>query len=270
MSGIGPTLREARLREGVEIDEFEERTKIRAKYLRALENEEWGLLPGPTYTKGFLRTYGEALGLDWRLLIDEYKREWEQPHEHDPVAVRATVRPDPRERGQRRLRRWVGALLLIVALAVGFVLIGRLGSPPGPSTPKAPASKQPRGVGATAGSGSGASGTTAAVVSCAVGAPGYVAADCVSLRIIPRTTRLYVCLIGDGRRRLDGVSLALGTRTATFHARRFVVTLGSSAAVLVVDGHRLVPTPSAGPVRYSITTAGRRLLRAPAALRCRA
>ena len=39
-------------------------TKIRAKYLRALENEEWGLLPGPTFVKSFLRTYAEALGLD--------------------------------------------------------------------------------------------------------------------------------------------------------------------------------------------------------------
>ena len=47
MIDIGQTLRDARMREHVDITEIELRTKIRAKYLRALENEEWALLPGP-------------------------------------------------------------------------------------------------------------------------------------------------------------------------------------------------------------------------------
>ena len=47
MPPIGETLREARMRQKLDIADVEERTKIRAKYLRALENEEWGLLPGP-------------------------------------------------------------------------------------------------------------------------------------------------------------------------------------------------------------------------------
>ena len=64
MPGIGETLREARVRQRVNIEELEQSTKIRAKYLRALENEEFGLLPGPTYVKSFLRTYAEKLGLD--------------------------------------------------------------------------------------------------------------------------------------------------------------------------------------------------------------
>ena len=49
MAEIGATLREARLRAKIDIVEVEEATKIRAKYLRALENEEWGLLPGPAF-----------------------------------------------------------------------------------------------------------------------------------------------------------------------------------------------------------------------------
>src|SRR3954453_14294639 len=73
MPAIGATLREARMRARIDISEIESATKIRAKYLRALENEEWDLLPGPTYVKSFLRTYAEALGLDARLLLEEYK-----------------------------------------------------------------------------------------------------------------------------------------------------------------------------------------------------
>jgi len=61
------------MRARIDISEIEAETKIRAKYLRALENEEWDLLPGPTYVKSFLRTYADALGLDGKLLIEEYK-----------------------------------------------------------------------------------------------------------------------------------------------------------------------------------------------------
>ncbi len=57
MPEIGETLREARMRARIDVSEIEAQTKIRAKYLRALENEEWGLLPGPTFVKSFLRTY---------------------------------------------------------------------------------------------------------------------------------------------------------------------------------------------------------------------
>ncbi len=46
MPEIGATLREARMRARIDVSEIEAQTKIRAKYLRALENEEWGLLPG--------------------------------------------------------------------------------------------------------------------------------------------------------------------------------------------------------------------------------
>ena len=62
MPEIGETLRETRMRRRIDMTEVEAATKIRAKYLRALENEEWDLLPGPTFVKTFLRTYAEYLG----------------------------------------------------------------------------------------------------------------------------------------------------------------------------------------------------------------
>src|SRR6516225_5780769 len=98
MADIGSTLREARIRARIDISEVEARTKIRAKYLRAIENEEWDLLPGPVYAKSFLRTYSDYLGIDSRMLIDEYKRRYEGPTDHD---VRPIARGRERDRGPR-------------------------------------------------------------------------------------------------------------------------------------------------------------------------
>src|ERR687883_1514776 len=77
MPSIGETLREARMRQRLDIADVEARTKIRAKYLRALENEEFGMLPGPTFVKTFLRTYAEMLGLDPHVLVEEYRANYE-------------------------------------------------------------------------------------------------------------------------------------------------------------------------------------------------
>jgi cytoskeletal protein RodZ len=63
--------------------EVEASTKIRAKYLRAIENEEWDLLPGPAYTKSFLRGYGDYLGLDSTMLVEEFNRRYEKPAEQE-------------------------------------------------------------------------------------------------------------------------------------------------------------------------------------------
>src|SRR5438132_10643653 len=97
MPEIGETLRDARMRARIDVSEIEQKTKIRAKYLRALENEEWDLLPGPTYVKSFLRTYAQALGLDGRALLEEYRLNHERPNEHDlqPVVPARRRVPQP-------------------------------------------------------------------------------------------------------------------------------------------------------------------------------
>src|SRR5918997_3012440 len=102
MPEIGETLREARMRRRIDMTEVESATKIRGKYLRALENEEWELLPGPTFVKTFLRTYAEYLGLDARLLVEEYRQRFERPSTQDLTPF-ATGRA--RWRAGRRRRR---------------------------------------------------------------------------------------------------------------------------------------------------------------------
>src|ERR671920_27772 len=106
MPEIGDQLRETRMRNRIDITEVEQATKIRAKYLRAIENEEWDLLPGPTFVKSFLREYAKYLGLDARLLVEEYKLRYERPSEHDLVPIHAGLSRD-RGRGRSGPPRWL-------------------------------------------------------------------------------------------------------------------------------------------------------------------
>ncbi|HZL54483.1 MAG TPA: helix-turn-helix domain-containing protein, partial [Solirubrobacteraceae bacterium] len=128
MADIGAMLREARMREHLDIAEFEARTKIRAKYLRALEDEEWSLLPGYTFTKAFLRTYADMLGLDGRTLVDEFKRQYPDPSEIElsPSPPSRRGRDRQGERGSRQSgpsgRVLLIALLVVLVAAVVFVV----------------------------------------------------------------------------------------------------------------------------------------------------
>src|SRR3954471_3890276 len=115
MPAIGATLREARMRARIDISEIESETKIRAKYLRALENEEWDLLPGPTYVKSFLRTYAEALGLDARLLLEEYKLRHERLSDIELLPI---APPGKRSEKQRRGPPGVGRDIAVAVLVV--------------------------------------------------------------------------------------------------------------------------------------------------------
>lgn len=110
----------------IDVHEVEETTKIRAKYLRALENEEYELLPGPAYVKSFLRTYADYLGIDSRGLVDVYRRDLERQEDEFSIF---NSRIDPAvDVGMRRRRRRLlfAALALLLVVAILF-LIGSIG-----------------------------------------------------------------------------------------------------------------------------------------------
>jgi len=130
---IGNSLREARLRQGLEIPRIESETKIRGKYLRALEEEHFDVLPGDTYVKGFLRTYADFLGLDGQLYLDEYNSRFAAVEEV-PFAQSAT--PQKRQRRRVESNLVVVALAAIVAVTVLVVVgLSGLGSDSGGETP---------------------------------------------------------------------------------------------------------------------------------------
>src|SRR5581483_984034 len=81
MFEIGGSLREARLKRGLTPADVQKAIRIRDRYLQALEEERWELLPGDAYVKGFLRTYADYLGLDGSLYVDEYNSRFAHPDE---------------------------------------------------------------------------------------------------------------------------------------------------------------------------------------------
>ena len=85
MEGIGGILREARERKNVSLDDIEDTTKIKKRYLLAMEMEEWSRMPGKAYAKGFLRTYARYLGLDEQSMSEMYEAS---------VAAQAADSPD--------------------------------------------------------------------------------------------------------------------------------------------------------------------------------
>jgi hypothetical protein len=114
---IGSSLREARMRQGLDFPQIEAATKIRGKYLRALEDEQFSQLPAQTYVKGFLRTYAEYLGLDGQLYVDEFNSRYVVGEDEPPIRARRTVRT--------RQRRRLQSSVLVAALA-GIALVTAL------------------------------------------------------------------------------------------------------------------------------------------------
>jgi cytoskeleton protein RodZ len=123
---IGNSLREARLRQHLDFPELEQATKIRARYLRALEEEQFDSLPAETYVKGFLRAYAEYLGLDGQLYVDEYNSRY-VVGEDEPVARprRSTAARRPERHVDSRVV--VLTLAAIVAVVALFILAWKFG-----------------------------------------------------------------------------------------------------------------------------------------------
>ena len=137
MFEIGNSLREARLRQQLDFAELEQQTKIRSKYLQALEDEQFDVLPAPTYVKGFLRNYAEALGLEGQLYVDEYNSRFVTGEEETPLRPRDYQRrPRPQSLGPRFQTRAV--VLVLAAIAVVVVLVigdAKFGSNDNPKVP---------------------------------------------------------------------------------------------------------------------------------------
>jgi hypothetical protein len=117
MFEIGASLREARARRKLSYDQVEAETKIRAKYIRCMEEEQFDVLPSGTYVRGFLRTYADYLGLDGQLYVDEYNSRF-----GDLPEERLSRR---RERPAQRRNESSNAVLIALAgiVAVGVLLL---------------------------------------------------------------------------------------------------------------------------------------------------
>ena len=222
------------MRQRLDIADVEQRTKIRAKYLRALENEEFGMLPGPTFVKTFLRTYAEMLGLDPHVLVEEYRANYEGEDELElqPLGPPSALGRD-RGRGRRSLGPGMVALLVLVAVVGVLVAIGL-------------ASDDSDGGGGQAAR----TETTAERTTTQPKKEKPAAPRRVSLRVVP-STPTWVCV--DRGVGTDVMFENTIDSPHRFRGRRLRVNLGKRDVRLVKNGKRVDVTPGAEAVGFFFT-----------------
>jgi len=244
------------MRARIDISEVEVGTKIRAKYLRALENEEWDLLPGPVYVRSFLKTYGDFLGLDSRLLVDEFKRRYERPSEHEVRAMATTARERDRRRsaspgrvaGALLTPRTVIVLALVVIVAAFYVI--------GTQTDKTPSSGNNAIAPATNSKGSGhhhdgtgghsGTGTTKTKTATTNTATTPLVPKLASVKLVP-TAKVWICVENQaGKPLMSAGDYDVGQTLPTFHAKQLLVTLGNAGVTMTADGKPVTPSEHAG------------------------
>jgi cytoskeleton protein RodZ len=252
MAEIGARLREARMRAKIDINEVEVRTKIRAKYLRAIENEEWDLLPGEIYAKSFLRTYGEFLGLDTRPLIDDFRRRYESPPDQElrPIAPLGSRERERQSRGPLIPPQLIVGLVLVIVVAALY-FVGESGSPN--STPP-----------------------THAVVTKPVPRTHHhplttahrTVATTVKLQLVA-TGQVYVCLVnGSGKALIPGLIYNAGQTIPAKTAPKLLLTLGNNAVQMKVNGKAVPVSASSGSIGYELVPGSARRLPAAKQPRC--
>ncbi len=223
------------MRQRLDIADVEARTKIRAKYLRALENEEFGMLPGPTFVKTFIRTYAEMLGLDPHRLVDEYRQHYESAGEIEQLQPLGP--PGSRSRDRRRPpanrgpRPWVLLLGVVVIVLAVLVVLGVTGGDDNAGQEAA---------------------STTPTETTAKKAPKRerekpAAPRRVVLRIAPADAT-YVCVdTGVGTPvRFEGTL----QEPRTFRGRHLRINLGNTSVVVTVNGKAMQLEPSTDPVGF--------------------
>ncbi len=240
-NGVGNKLREARTRRSLSLQEAEEATKIRCRYLLAIENEDWEQLPGDTYARAFIRTYGGFLGLDGERLAEEQRQ------------LRGSVRPgerlprvDPRpQHAARHGGRWrvpPRALAVVVSALVVMALL-LIGLSTGGGSSDTGSGKQAQGR-------EGVSGAKKATEIKSQAALGH------TLQLAARG-EVWVCLLdGAGKPLIDGQILDGGETEGPFRSGSFTIALGNGALTMTVDGKQAnTPEPSS-PIGFAIDSRG--------------
>jgi hypothetical protein len=236
-SRIGSDLRRARARREIDLSEVEAATRIRARFLRAIEDEEWDALPGGIYSRGFIRTYANFLGLDGDRIAEDYRREIEGGCPPDAAFAAAQGVED----GGRRARiPWLalgaaGVVALLAGIGIFAFPGGRGGTSPQPAAP-IPTSPM----------GETHAGNTRA--------PQRHAGASMQLTA---NAEVWVCVLdAAGRRLVDGQILEAGAAAGPFHSDSFTVSFGNGEVTMLIDGRKAEIPPTSSPVGYTIDSSG--------------
>ena len=230
------------MRQRLDITDVEARTKIRAKYLRALENEDFGMLPGSTFVKSFLRTYAEFLGLDPHLLVEEYRAR------HDPrdeSELTPFARPPSGRQRSRPPRRpgWLPAAAAVAAILGVLLVLGLTGNSSNDS----------------------ASTTTTRTETKTTTSPAKRASERAAKPVVrrPRTVRLrivptgptYVCM--DKGSGTPVVYEGILSAPKSWRARHLRINLGRRAVQITVNGDRVEVPAGSDPIGFDFRPTSR-------------
>jgi cytoskeleton protein RodZ len=263
-SDVGRTLHNARTDRGIELSEVERATKIRLKFLEAMEADRWDALPGPAYARGFLDIYARYLELDRQALLEEYSRTVEggrAGHEAIPGSV---IKPgslrQSRPVGRDGSIKWgpVGKVLagVLAVVVVGLIIVGSIMGGSDNSGGEKPKGAKEHGTKAA-----GPATTTTTATS-------TVASGEVSVEL-RSTADVWVCLVDDsGTQLVDGETLTANETRGPFSADGFDVTLGNGSVEMTVDGEPAQIPAVAEPLVYRITPRGLRTLDTSSAPTC--
>lgn len=232
---VGKALRQARKRRGIDLAEVEATTRIRARFLQALEHEEWDVLPGEAYTRGFIRTYADYLGLDGARLAEQHRREIgaERPGEQLLRVERPRARRPERS---RRLSSRAAAVLVSFMLVAILVAVGLSSGGEGPAVVP---ERQTR-------ADSSRENESARLPPPPKRQPG------LSLSLIA-TAEVWVCLLGaSGEPLLDGQILASGAEEGPFRSGSFTVSFGNGEVSMMVNGQQASIPATSSPIGYTI------------------
>jgi hypothetical protein len=234
-SGVGTILREARNRRKVELSEVEAATRIRFRYLRAIEDEEWDVLPGGVYTRGFIRTYALFLGLDGDRLVSDYRESVEPWH-------RAADAPQPQPGGGGGPGGPGGVVLagLVVVGVIAVAAIAIVAIPSGGGGESAPNHHRREVAGKAKPQAKPPPVKTGVTVELAASA------------------EVWACLLNaKGVPLVDGLILEAGAKEGPFHSGSFTVSFGNGEVKMLIDGREAEIPATSSPVGYAIDSEGR-------------
>lgn len=241
--GIGTILHDARTRREIELSEVEAATRIRHRFLRAIENEEWDVLPGGVYTRGFIRTYAAFLGLDGERLAAEFRERIEGDH---PAAADQIVAPEARVRWAAPRAShfaalpagWIAAAAVVAIAALAIVAIPGGGGGNGGAPSDRPASDAATGH------------PTKTPSSQAQPVQG------VSVQLAA-AAEVWVCVLdAKGRPLVNGQILEAGAEEGPFRSGSFTVSFGNGEVSMLIDGKAADIPATSSPIGYSIEPSG--------------
>lgn len=243
--GVGTFLHQARNRRQIELAEVEAATRIRLRYLSAIENEEWDVLPGGVYTRGFIRTYASFLGLDGERLVEDYRASVERWHRPPGEQARGADPSVASGGGPGRFRLPLVVLVVLAVIAVAVVAVVAIpdgGGGKGGGPPNSSSQRQTQGAKRTA---------------TEPKAPPPASKPGVSVRLTA-SAEVWVCVLNaKGKALVDGQILEAGAEEGPFHSGSFTVSFGNGEVEMKIDGREAEIPATSSPVGYAIDTSGK-------------